>query len=177
MDIKEQGIDPTIGRYQVIPRTLTFITHGDDVLLLRGAPDKRIWPDLYNGVGGHVERSEGILDSASREVREEVGIDDLRDMRLCAVVNIATADVTRGIMMFVFTAASPTRTVRESAEGTPEWINRHRIPGERCVPDLPRLLPRVLAIKPGQPPLYGRYWYDEHDRLQMAFYEDQGGEP
>ena len=43
------------GRYQVVPRTLCFIIHDDDVLLLRGAPTKRIWPNKYNGVGGHVE--------------------------------------------------------------------------------------------------------------------------
>jgi 8-oxo-dGTP diphosphatase len=169
MGAEDQGLDPTAHRYQVIPRTLTFITHGDDVLLLKGAPDKRIWPGLYNGVGGHVERGEGVLESARREIREEVGLDDPRDMALRAVVNVATSGANPGIMMFVFTASSPTRTMRASAEGTPEWINREEIPGERCVPDLPHLLPRVLAMGPGQPPLYGRYWYDERDQLQVAF--------
>jgi len=28
------------------------------VLLLRGAPKKKIWPDQYNGVGGHVKPDE-----------------------------------------------------------------------------------------------------------------------
>jgi 8-oxo-dGTP diphosphatase len=172
MSVQDQGLDPTADRYQVIPRTLTFITHGDDILLLKGARDKRIWPGLYNGVGGHVERGEDVLASARREIREEVGLDDLRDMQLRAVVNIETSGANPGIMMFVFTASSPTRVVRASAEGTPEWIDRQELPVERCVPDLPHLLPRVLFMRPDQPPLFGRYWYDDRDRLQVAFYGD-----
>ena len=169
MGVEEQGIDPIANRYQVIPRTLSFITHGDDVLLLKGAPNKRIWPNLYNGVGGHVERNESVLESAQREIREEVGLDNLQDMRLRAIVNIATHDAVCGIMMFVYTASSPTRAVRGSAEGTPEWINQRKSPGERCVPDIPHLLPRVLAMSPKQGPLFGRYWYDERNHLQIAF--------
>ncbi len=170
MGIQDQGIDPSADRYQVIPRTLTFITHGDDVLLLRGAPDKRLWPNLYNGVGGHVERGEDVLASARREIQEEVGLDNLREMQLRAVVNIETSGANPGIMMFVFTASSPTRVVRASAEGTPEWIARQELPVEHCVPDLPHLLPRVLSLRPSQPPLFGRYWYDDRDQLQVAFY-------
>ena len=68
----EQTIMP--GKYQAVPRVLCFVTHGDEVLLLRGAPDKRIWPDKYNGVGGHVETGEDILSGARREIYEETGL-------------------------------------------------------------------------------------------------------
>jgi len=52
-------------RYQVIPCVLCFITHRDDVLLLRGAPGKRLGPNRYNGVGGHIERNEDVFTAAS----------------------------------------------------------------------------------------------------------------
>jgi len=61
MGREEQGV---LGheRYVLIPRTLVFLFCGDQVLLLRGAPTKRIWPDRYNGLGGHLERGESLLE-------------------------------------------------------------------------------------------------------------------
>ncbi|HOA22866.1 MAG TPA: NUDIX domain-containing protein [Aggregatilineales bacterium] len=169
MGVKDQGIDVSRRRYQVIPRVLIFITHKDEVLLLKGAPTKRIWPNLYNGVGGHVERDESVLDAARREIAEEVGLEHVDNLRLRGIVNIATDDINTGIMMFVYTASSPTREVRGSSEGTLEWINPAHLSAEDCVADLPELIPRVLAMKDDDPPFFARYWYDEHDTLQMAF--------
>ena len=63
------------GRYTVIPRTLVFLRNGDDILLLKGAPTKRLWAGRYNGLGGHVEADETIMAGALREVREEAGLD------------------------------------------------------------------------------------------------------
>ena len=60
----DQGVAASRGRYQVVPRTLCFVTHEDAVLLLKGAPTKRIWPGRYNGLGGHVEPDEDVLAAA-----------------------------------------------------------------------------------------------------------------
>ena len=51
----EQGVPDSAKRYKTIPRTLCFVCNGDDVLLLKGAPDKRLWANRLNGVGSHVE--------------------------------------------------------------------------------------------------------------------------
>ena len=62
MNVSEQGtVEPAGRRYHVIPRTLIFVTSRNpltgagEVLLLKGAPDKRLWANRYNGLGGHVE--------------------------------------------------------------------------------------------------------------------------
>lgn len=159
------------GRYRVAPRTLCFITHGDKVLLLKGAPDKRIWPNKYNGVGGHIEPHEDVYSAALREIEEETGL-KVRDLRLRGVIHIlADAETNKGILLFVFTASAASRDIRPSEEGMLEWVARERITELDLVEDLPILLPRVLARQPDAPPFFAHYRYDEQDRLVASFSE------
>ncbi len=167
----DQGTLQLTGRYLVVPRTLCFITCGDEVLLLRGAPDKRLWPGRYNGIGGHVERGEDVRSAALREIREEVGI-EVTDLRLRGVINVAPDAEGPGVMLFVFTARALSRQAQPSAEGTPVWIRQGEWDGLELVEDLPILLPRVLAMGPDDPPFFGHYTYDEEDRLEVRFEED-----
>ncbi len=69
----------------------------------------------------------------------------------------------------MFTASSPTRTVFPSQEGTPEWVDWRSLNPADMVDDLPFILPRVLAMQPGEAPFYAHYWYDGSDALQVAF--------
>ena len=163
----DQGVEKSAHRYKVVPRTLCFITHGDEILLLRGAPTKRIWPDKYNGVGGHVEANEDIYTSALREMCEETGL-DVEDVQLRGIVNVDTAQET-GIIVFVFTARASGRDVQPSAEGMLEWVRQDQFAALDLVEDLPELLPRVLAMRPDDAPFFARYHYDEHDRLIITF--------
>ena len=169
MGAKEQGVKISRKRYQVIPRTLIFLTHGEKILLLKGAPDKRIWANRYNGIGGHVERGETVQEAALREIREETGLRQVENLRLRGTIMIDAGDPTIGIVLFVFTARSPTTNVTASREGSLEWLDRHNLPVASLVEDLTILLPRVLSMDDTDPPFHARYWYDESDRLQISF--------
>jgi len=165
MPATDQGIRPE--RYQLIPRVLIFITHGREVLLLKGAPTKRIWASKYNGVGGHVERGEDFISAARREITEETGL-TVSDLRLRGAINIDAGQQT-GIGLFIFTATAARRDAGLSPEGTLEWIPFDRIDELDLVEDLPTLLPKVLAMSDDDLPFFGRYWYDADARLRIEF--------
>jgi 8-oxo-dGTP diphosphatase len=155
-------------RYTVIPRVLIFLTRDDAVLLLRGAPDKKLWAGKYNGLGGHVEPDETPHQAAVREVREESGL-VVEALTLRAVVHVmlaaAPGDLAPGVLFFVFIGTAPPGELQPSREGAPVWVTRAEVEQLPLVEDLPELLPRVL--EPG-PLIYGHYMFSE-DGLRMAF--------
>lgn len=139
------------------PRTLCFIEHGNDILMLQGAPTKRLYASLFNGVGGHVEAGEDVLTSLRREVREETGL-EIENPCLRAVLNVDEAGKP-GVVIFVFLATATSRRVQSSEEGQLYWIPRERLYDLDLVEDLHQLLPRILdASAPGI--WYGYYGYD-----------------
>jgi len=136
-----QRLDPT--RYTIVPRTLTFILRGDEVLLLRLGPDRGEWAGKLNGLGGHVEAGEDIFHSARREIREEAGLSP-GTLRLCGVVLIDTGQVP-GIGLYVCVGeAGDDASPRASAEGDLTWVHIGDLARHPLVEDLPVLLPRAL---------------------------------
>lgn len=162
----EQGLAVSAARFKVAPRVLVFPRHGRDVLLLKGAPDKLIWPRLYNGLGGHVEAGEDILSAARREAAEESGL-YLTDMRLEAVVSVDAGEDGLGILLFVFSGWSAGRQMTASAEGALEWFAQDDLPVGSLVEDLSWLLPRILERPAGAAPLFLHYHYDPQHRLAI----------
>jgi 8-oxo-dGTP diphosphatase len=166
----EQGVEVSLkrNRYTAIPRTLCFITRvRDEVLLLRGAPDKRIWANKYNGIGGHVERGEDIYSSMAREVREETGL-EVRNLALRGIVTVDAGSEV-GILVFVFSAEYVSGSLTPSAEGTLEWVRRSQLHALPLVEDLPALIPRILDAATGDRPFFARTTYGTDDRLVIEF--------
>lgn len=160
----DQGLSGGGRRYQAIPRVLIFLRNETEVLLIKGAPQKRIWANLYNGVGGHVESGEGVITAARREVREETGI-TIPDLELRAVVNIDAGDTALGIIMFVFTGWTEQRRTQRTEEGELRWVSIDLLEQYELVEDLDWLLPRILNDRPHGTPLFLRYSYDNKDAL------------
>ncbi|MGB7340496.1 MAG: NUDIX domain-containing protein [Phototrophicaceae bacterium] len=168
MGATQQGADATKGRWLTIPRTLCFVRNGNDILLMKRAAHKRVFPNQYNGLGGHIERNEDPLTGARREIKEESGL-DVYDIKLRAIHNI-DAGADTGIILMVYTAQSDNRNfVDEGLEGTLEWIPINAINEYDLVEDLPLILPKILGLSETSPPYSVHVSYDENDDIQMQF--------
>lgn len=162
MPVSDQGV--TSDRYTLIPRTAIFVRRGDEYLLLKGAPTKRLWAGKYNGLGGHVDRGEDVLTSARRELKEEAGI--TADLWLCGTVIVDAGEV--GILLFVVAGENAQGEVHGSAEGTPEWVPYEAALHLPSVEDLPFLLERIHAMTQNDPPFSARSYYAD-EKLRIEF--------
>jgi len=168
MGANDQGANATDNRWLTIPRTLCFVFNGRDVLLMKRAAHKRVFPNKYNGLGGHIERNEDPLTGAKREILEESGL-TVRDVRLRSVHNI-DAGQTTGIMLFVYIAWSDSREFKNTSdEGSLHWIPTDKLGDFDLVEDLPIILPRLIAMDDTTPPFSVHVSYDENDEIQMRF--------
>lgn len=165
MPASDQGLNSK--RYTCVPRTLTFITRQNHVLLIKGGSDKKLWANLYNGIGGHVERGENIRLSAIREVNEETGL-VVQNLQYCGMISVDVSEET-GVCIFVFKGESFEGEPLMSQEGILEWVHYDEMYKLPLVEDLYILLPRVLVFTTGMEPFFGHFSYDHDGQLVITF--------
>ncbi len=164
MPRSDQGV--FYDRYQVIPRTLIFVTRGDRVLLIKGSPTKRLWANRYNGIGGHIEKSEDVLTAAIRELNEEAGL-TTANLRLCGTLIVDTGEQV-GIAIFILKGEYVSGEIKPSQEGTPAWVALSQLADLPVVEDLSLILPKVMSMDAKTPPFFARSYYDDDEKLHVV---------
>jgi 8-oxo-dGTP diphosphatase len=170
MGAHDQGADSSPGRWTAIPRTLCFITNGDDILLIKRGEQTRVFPGRYNGIGGHIERFEDPRSGAIREIGEETGL-SIRQLCLRGICHVDPGQDV-GILLFVFTAISDSRALSGCDEGSLHWIPIHTVQELPLVEDLPVLLPRLFGPGDADTPFFAHVYYDSSDRIILTFAEE-----
>jgi 8-oxo-dGTP diphosphatase len=158
-------------RYSLIPRTLIFLLNGTHLLLLKGSPNKKLWANKYNGIGGHVEKGEDILSAAKREIKEETGLTSL-ELTFCGCITI-DVDPNNGICIFLFRSDLSESfkeqvIVNSSSEGVLEWIDSNKLSDYRVVEDLHTLIPVIVNHQPDDHPIWWQYKYSENGELLIS---------
>ena len=148
--------------------TVAFVTSGDDVLLLRHPPHADRFAGLWNGIGGHVEADEDVRSAARRELREETGL-DVSGLRLRAVVH-ESGMVGHAYVIFFFCGRSARRGLQPAPDVELAWQPRAGLSALELAPDLPELLPRVLA--PGEP-VFAVERYDGGSGLRSVAFSEE----
>jgi 8-oxo-dGTP diphosphatase len=165
MPKSDQGIDQK--RYQVVPRTLIFLFDSNSrVLLLKGSPQKRLWAGLFNGIGGHIERGEDVLEAAKRELFEETGIAGVT-LQYCAQIMVDVSEEL-GVAIFVFRGKLNNSNFEISSEGSLSWVALDALATVPIVEDLPTLIPRIAAHQVNSPTIFGKYTYDLDGNLLIS---------
>ena len=156
-------------KYIVVPRVLIFaFDRIGKVLLLKGAPTKKIWPNVWNGLGGHIEAGESPIEAAQREFKEESGL-TAGDWKLCGEIAIDTGQ-RQGIAVWVFKAQMLSGELSDSVEGEPAWLTLEEALKLDLVEDLYTLLPIVAGMTEGEKPYWVKYSYDSSDQLLMRIW-------
>lgn len=101
-----------------------YLEDNDEVLMIKFA---KKWNHVYSPPGGKVEKGESPLDCMLREYEEETGLIP-QNVRLQGV-SFYTAK-TDGCI-FIYTAKGYEGVLRESSEGTLEWIKKSDLPNIR----------------------------------------------
>ena len=155
-------------KYTVIPRVLIFPVNAEgQYLLLQGSPSKKIWPDLWNGLGGHVERNESVLQTARRELQEESGL-EAQTFIFAGQIQVETGANT-DIALFVFLARGLSGELKPSEEGELGWKSLDDALELPLVEDLYTLLPLLSNLDASGFPFWGVYRYDQANQLVIDF--------
>jgi 8-oxo-dGTP diphosphatase len=168
MSITSQQIkqDP----YTIIPRTLAFVFHDNQVLMIQYNSSKGSWAGRFNGIGGHLFPGESVLTCARRELLEETGI-DIDNLQICGTVLIDRGE-TPGIGLYITAAfiRLPLPAHKQvSDEGTPAWIQLEELASCDLMEDVPQLIELSLQVLQGKRTPFSGLYRLEEDGVQIHF--------
>jgi 8-oxo-dGTP diphosphatase len=146
---------------------MSFIYHGDEVLLLKAA-DHKDWAGMYDPIGGHIEKGEDIVASANREIHEETGL-IVRDTKLKGIIHVDNF-YGKNIMMFVTVSHTDVQEVHGNDEGTLSWVKIGDIETLPVLPDLKLIIHHIQQLQTDQFLFGVSKFSDRNELLSIDFH-------
>lgn len=137
--------------------TLCLLLKENEILL---AMKKRSFgAGKWNGCGGKPEAGEDLIDTAIREMQEEIGVQVLaQDLEKVASLKFySKTKVELNQEVNIFVCRTWTGMPAESEEMRPQWFRFDQIPFDQMWPDDKHWLPKILAGKH----LTGEFYFTE----------------
>ncbi len=103
---------------------------------------------FFNGVGGHIEFEEGIVESAEREILEETGLRPA-GTSIKGIVHFMNF-FGKNTIVFVTVSQSDTAEVVESDEGKLHWIPLDKLDEINLIEDVTMMLDKINSLKDGE---------------------------
>ncbi|HEV8606564.1 MAG TPA: NUDIX domain-containing protein [Tepidisphaeraceae bacterium] len=134
-------------------RTVLLLRHPDSrqLLLLRRAPNKKLFPDLITGIGGSVElaRGEGndLESSILRELEEETRIrrTDISNLRL-RLSTVLSRDIAQVVLLWYTANLAKIPSDLSCTEGALAFFPTQNLPLEQMVPTARQAIPFVASL-------------------------------
>jgi 8-oxo-dGTP diphosphatase len=106
-----------------------FLRRGDEYLLMKRAPNRKVAPGVWSGVGGHTERDELNNPQATylREIEEETGISvaQIHDLTLRYIIIRRYRDTMR--QTYVYFGETDAEYTDKTDEGKLYWIHENEL--------------------------------------------------
>ena len=106
-----------------------YLLNGDDILLMKRADNRKFAPDIWTGVGGHIEPDELNQPYAAcvREIFEETGIriNQIENLTLRYIILRRSKSEIR--IQYVYFGDTNCRDIVDTDEGELYWIDRSHL--------------------------------------------------
>lgn len=131
---------------EALPRASLVLLLDDGKVLLAGKK-RGFGKGKIVGIGGRQEASETILETAIREMQEEVGVTPLEPKEVARLEFLFPQKPSWSMVVHVFTATAWRGEPSESDEVAPQWFALDALPFDEMWDDARTWLPEVLAGK------------------------------
>ncbi|MCL2702081.1 MAG: NUDIX domain-containing protein [Defluviitaleaceae bacterium] len=119
-----------------------FLKNGDNYLLMKRADNRRFYPGMWSGIGGHMEESEMNAPERAclREIFEETGIaaGSIDGLKL-RYIHVAPRD-TYIVIHYIFFGDTTESNLIQTDEGETLWVPEREVPGKDYTPVMRRLV-------------------------------------
>jgi 8-oxo-dGTP pyrophosphatase MutT (NUDIX family) len=149
--------------YKTILSVNALIWSGSKVLLLKRAATKKVDPGVYSGIGGKVEPGEDFYSAILREIEEETGIKEVKDLKPYSITQHPFPPTDAEWVNLYFTCTIPEQiNLPNTEDGQFHWIDPSGIDKLKIVEDLKRYI-KILQHTPSAF-IFGYFYYSEGER-------------